>query len=187
MSGILQVLANNFVGVFSTWNPSDKDADIALSGGNLVATQGAGGQHGAVRSTLSRPATDHAYFEVTLSGVDKVQLVGLGNASATINQYPGTDVNGWSYYANNGNKVNNNVLTAYGTSLATVVGVELNNGTLIFWLDGVSQGNAFTGLTGNLFPMWGPGSVTAGPRVGTLKVGATAFTYPLPSGAAPWV
>lgn len=164
------------------WNPADKSAAVTLTELNALAQSTAA--NGSVRAVQGR-SSGHYYFE-SRKTLSSVYLIGLGNASATLANYPGVDANGWAYYGNDGQKYTNNVGTAYGTSAPAVVGVEYNSGTIIFWLDGVSQGNAFTGVTGTLYPMWGSGTSGAGTRDSRLNLGGSTFAYSTPAGAAPW-
>lgn len=62
----------------TTWNPSDKSTNTALSGGNLIATMSAVGSP-AVRS-IDRQIAGKFYFEFTLTTV--VGTVGFGIANA---------------------------------------------------------------------------------------------------------
>lgn len=71
----------------TTWNPSDKDANIVLSGGNLVATSsaGSGTVNTAVRATTAISATIKQYFEVTITGtIGQYMSVGVMNATASL-------------------------------------------------------------------------------------------------------
>ena len=172
----------------SIWNPLDKDADISLSGGNLVASITSA--NGGIRGTQGR-SSGHHYFEITVGGAGSaIHMVGLGNASATLAAYPGFDANGWSYFAADGRKYTNATDAAYGASYAAgdVIGVayDATAGTITFYKNGASQGTAFTSISGTLYPMWGPGGSTAGTRTATLNTGATAFAYSMPAGASAW-
>jgi SPRY domain len=185
MSAQQQVIAALGVAAPSTWNPNDKDADVSLSGGNLVASVTAA--NGSVRGTVGRDVGGHWYFEVTVGGAVNY-LVGIGTAAASLAIYPGGDANGRAYYSVPGEKYVNNTGSAYGATYTTgdVIGVEINAGAVTFWKNGVSQGSAFTGLSGTYYPMWGPGTNGAGTRTGTLNVGTSAFHSGLPSGAVAW-
>ncbi len=169
-----------------TWNPSDKGASVVLSGGNLVASVTAA--ISSVRATVSH-SSGHYYFEVTPGGVQE-HLIGIAKSTATLSSYPGADSDGWSYY-NSGQEYHSGTGSAYGASFAPgdVIGVEYNSGSLYFWKNGTVQASgtaAFTGITGSVFPMWGPGSSGAGTRSATINVGGSAFAYSLPSGASAW-
>lgn len=163
----------------TTWNPSDKSANITLSGGNLVATNTA---LGSVRGTVGK-ASGKWYWEVTVSTISVEATVGIGNSSATLTNNPGADVNGWGYISQ-GSKTTNNSASAYGAGYSSgdVIGValDMDNGTLTFYKNNVSQGQAFSGITGTIYPMVGEHSGD----VFTANFGTTAFTYAIPTGFA---
>jgi hypothetical protein len=78
-----------------TWNPADKNANIALSGGNLIAT--GGGVDNSVRGTVGFAAGSH-YFDVLMTnGVGPT--VGVMTAAAGIanGQYVGATAGGAGY------------------------------------------------------------------------------------------
>lgn len=174
--------------VTNTWNPSDKDADVTLSGGNLIATVvSAGSTTGAVRAITGRLHTDNAYFEVTLSSSDINQLAGIGKAAASLASYPGSDANSYGGYPYaNSHYTNGSATTNYITNTVVGVDVDLTAGTIRFVVAGKVLANAFTGISGTLYPMWGPATGAVGTRTGTLNTGGSAFTYALPSGATAW-
>jgi hypothetical protein len=94
-----------------TWNPSDKNASITLSGGNLTATGGTGSWHG-VRGTVSH-TTGKWQFEIKikLNTGNGNQMVGVGNASAVLNNYPNVNTNA-ACIQSNGNFGQNNSFAA---------------------------------------------------------------------------
>lgn len=168
---------------FSTWNPSDKGAAVVLSGGDLIASATASVD--SVRGSLGH-SSGHYYCEMVCSGSDN--LVGLGNASAGLSNFPGADANGYGYYNGTGNKYNGSGGVAYGSVWVAgdVIGIEYDNGSLKFYRNGDAQPVAFTGLTGTFFPMWASGTSGAGTRSATLNVGATTFAFGPPAGASAW-
>lgn len=91
--------------------------------------------------------------------------------------------NAGSYaYADNGNKITNSSSSAYGASFTNgdVIGValDLDAGTLVFYKNGVSQGTAFSSLSGSFFPEFS-GSSTP---VQAANFGQRPFTYTPPTG-----
>jgi hypothetical protein len=167
-----------------TWNNADKSAGVTLSGSDLIASTTA--TAGGVRGTQGRSSGVY-YFEITHSGADSAQLSGVGNSSANISLYPGSDTNGWAYYYQTGQKYTNNTGAAMPAAVtSTTLGVWLNAGDLKVIADGAAGGNLATGLTGNLYPFWSYGSGVAGTRTGTLNVGNSSFVWSLPSGATAW-
>lgn len=168
------------------WNPSDKDADITLSEANATASITATAQ-GVVRGVTGRDASGDHYFEVTVGGTDGRAFVGIAKSTASLTNYPGQDADGYGYIGVNGQKITNASGVAYGATWTAgdVIGVRLNAGTLTFYKNGVSQGSAYTGLTGTFFAAWGTETAVAGTRTGKLNAGREAFLS-LPSGATAW-
>lgn len=172
------------------WNPADKSPNIVLSGGDSIATLiSTGSQGGSIRGvTGHNAATADRYFEVQMNTTATfVQMLGVGRTNADLNNFPGIDPFAWSYYSHNGERYNNSAGTAYGATFAAldVIGVWLKNGDLRFFKNGVDQGLAFSGLTGTLFPMWGPATFGAGTRSALLNTGTGPFLS-LPTGAVAW-
>ena len=169
--------------LYATWNPSDKDADVTLSNGNLTAHNAAGG---TVRATIG-VSSGKWYWEVNIDDASGGVLLGVANGTAALGDFVGSDANGWGYYSLDGHKFNNGADAAYGATYTTnaVIGVKLDmdSGTIEFLKNNISQGTAYTGLTGTLYPAWGPagGSSPTAPN-GTANFGATAFVYSVPSG-----
>ena len=164
---------------YATWNPADKGAGVTLSNSNLTMTMAAGG---IARSTIG-VTSGKWYWEITRgAGVDCV--AGIANSSASLTVYLGSDANGWGYIGSNGNKLNNATSAAYGSaySSANVIGVylDMDAGTLEFLRGNVSQGIAYTGLTGTIFAAGGTNNSGDGQ---TANFGATAFTYAPPAGS----
>lgn len=168
----------------STWNPSDADPDVVLTGSNLVATVAS--SDAGVRGTLGH-STGKWYFEVTCTNA-QFHLAGVANASASINHYPGFDANGWGAFDFDGHRYNNSSDAACVASfVGGTLGVlwDADAGEISFQTSG-SLTLAFTGVSGTLYPMWGPGSPSFGPRTGTLNIGGSSFAHSLPSGATAW-
>lgn len=146
--------------VLCQWNPSDKNASNTLNFQNRSSTLAAG----ATRATRG-VAAGKWYWEVCLSYDDGSHgHIGVANATMSLANYPGQDANGWSYNGN-GNKYNNGG-SAYGATfgLNDVIGValDMDGGTITFYKNNVSQGQAFSGLSGTLYPAIGyPGAGSA--------------------------
>ncbi|MBI4946210.1 MAG: T9SS type A sorting domain-containing protein [Bacteroidetes bacterium] len=173
--------ANNFPAtpVYTTWNPSDKGAGITLSGGDLGALNTAAG---LVRSTVG-VSSGKWYWEVTKTDAPAGGSIGFAKSTAGINNYPGADANGWMYSGSNGYKYTGGVGVAYGAAYVQndVIGIalDMDAGSVTFYVNGVSQGVAYSGLTGTIFASVGAG---AAGKSWTTNFGATAFAYAVPSG-----
>jgi len=174
----------------SAWNPSDKDANIALNYLNALAAITAPDQ-GAIRGTQGRDASGDWYFEVSNdssggSTTDGRVMIGIGSGTASLAAYPGAATDSWGYLGSTAQLYNNATPAAYGATYTTeVIGVRINAGALTFYKGGVSQGTAATGITGTVYPMWGTPTGTAGSRWGTINTGGWDFVA-LPAGSTAW-
>jgi len=103
-----------------------------------------------------------------------------------LSNFVGTDANGYGYYSD-GSKYNGAGAVGYGSSWASVttigVAVDLDAGTLTFYKAGVSQGQAFSGLSGTFFAML---STDGTANSGTINTGATPFAFSPPPGYSAW-
>jgi SPRY domain len=168
---------------YATWNPVDKSGGVTLSGANLTAAIITGPPNGGnVRSTLGK-SSGKWYCEVTAA--TGYCDVGIGNSTMSLgpSSYVGADANGYGYYTN-GNKYNNGIPVGYGSTYTTgdVIGIalDMDSGTLTFYKNGVSQGVAYSGLSGTYYVAIG--NYTADADLGTANFGATAFAFPAPPG-----
>jgi hypothetical protein len=173
-----------------TWNSSDKDADVTLLGGDLIASVTYPSGLGGVRATTSRDASLNSFAEVIIAGTDITQLLGIGKAGSSLN-YPGEDTNGVGHSVGGNSVIYNAFVTIspYWTTQATVLGVlvDFTAGTLTFRRSGQFYAASYSsGITGTLYPMWAPGTGGAGARSGTLNTGGSAFALGLPPGATAW-
>jgi hypothetical protein len=128
------------------------------------------------------------YWEVTgNSSLEQMHGILLDTAVqgyAGSNNWVGFASDGYGYYTA-GTKWTSNSGVSYGASYTTgdVIGValDLDAGTLIFYKNNVSQGTAFTGLSGNFVPAV---SVTtnAGANSCDVNFGQQGFKYTPPTG-----
>lgn len=176
---IQQALLMAVAPTFATWNPADKNASISLAGGNLVATTAAAGEV-AVRGTISK-SSGKWFWEVTVTG-GSYGVYGVADSAHVLNLAPGEDAAhaGWGYLSSSGT-YHNGAFTAYGASYTTGdvigIGLDLDAGSITFYKNGVSQGVAYTGVSGTLFPM---SSMGAGRGSGaTINFGASSFAFPV--------
>lgn len=171
---------------FST---TDKGADLSLFGDLVTHVTFGGSTYHSIRGTSGK-ASGKWYFEVRPSsaggGFDMASYIGVGAATATVSNYVGQDANGWGYN-NAGFKANNAANTAYGATYTEddVIGVALDRdgGNLTFYKNNVTQGVAFTGLTGTLFPMASLLGLNAQSRA---YFDGDDLNYSPPAGYQPW-
>lgn len=166
-------------GNYAVLSPLDKTASLSVTNANLTASFSTTNQ---VCFSTFGVSNGKWYWEVNPSTTVE-DMIGVANASATRTGYTGSDANGWSYYKTNGNKYNNATGTAYGATYANtdIIGValDMDAGTLTFYKNNVSQGAAFTGLTGTLFPTLSTAGTGAAQ---SINFGQRPFTYTPPAG-----
>ncbi len=173
---------------YSTWNNSDKGSGLVVSAGSRNASSN--GTVNSIRGTQGRAVGTSRYLEFTFGGgnsnADNVALAGLGNSSATLSSYPGADVNGWAFYPGGPQAYNNNGAVSVGSNVSTFgIWLTAAGGFRVKTSGTDPTTDAFSGLTGTLYPMWGQGS-GAGSRECALNTGGSAWKLGLPSGATAW-
>ncbi len=108
--------------------------------------------------------------------------IGVSKIEATT-AYAGNTADGFCYRID-GNKYSNSTASAYGSSWALndVIGValDLDSGTVTFYKNGVSQGIAFTGLSGTFAPVVANGN-TSTTKTWNANFGQRPFTYTPPT------
>lgn len=169
-------------GNYATLNPL-QNGGVTLTNGNLDGTS-------APANWITTYATigissGKWYWEGTCTRSSANEaLMGIVKAGATLSSYVGFDANGWCYYtsASSSLKINNASTSAYGAIYTTgdVIGValDLDAGTLVFYKNGVSQGTAYSSLSGQFFPAISVISNSAW----VMNFGQRAFAYAAPSG-----
>jgi len=197
--------------VFATLNPLDTNpygTEVSYSNGNLTTTVGAG-NNWTNRYSFSTLAASQGkwYVECKVGNVGTANQFYVGviknRQTATINTSLGGIANGYGYYANSGNIINNGTdLSTSGASYTTgdIIGIalDLDNGTLDFYKNGTAQGDQVTGLdttadwqfSGNAYQdatwNWNFGNgyfgTTAVASAGTNASGNGIFEYDVPTG-----
>ena len=170
---------------YALWNSADKDVSISLDATSLIATSGLNNWRG-LRANIGK-SSGKWYWEITdnIAAATNGEFAGVSNTSAplTTGNFLGVDANGWGYYSFTGHKYNNGDQGAYGTTWgsADVIGVALDmtGGTITFYKNGVSVGQAFTGLSGTLFPH---AAMFVSGQSQTANFGASAFSGTVPTG-----
>lgn len=170
----------------TTWNPSDSNASLTFSVGNLVITNPATVWR-ASRANISKPSGKW-YWEVKIakSAAGGFEMVGVANSSLAVGtdgNYVGIDTNSTGYFGNNGNSYYNGVNTAFGATYGQgdVIGVALDTstGAVTYYKNGVSQGTVTHALTGAYYPavsLYNAGDIVS------ANFGAGPFYYTPPAG-----
>ena len=166
-------------GNYATLNPLDPTT-VTLSNGNLDCVTNNAATH--VRGTIGI-SSGKWYWEV-VAGSSSELLVGICTSSLPFSADM-TGGGGYSYYSGNGNKYTTSG-SSYGASWTTgdTIGVafDADAGTLTFYKNGSSQGQAFSGLTsGPFFPAASDGSSSASSNF-IINFGQREFEYEAPSG-----
>jgi hypothetical protein len=190
----------------SAWNPSDKDADVALLDSNYRA---AWSNSGAVRGTQARGnalGSGKRYFEVVIVKNTFTRLgIGIANSSFNISSnLLGTDDNSMGYVTDGGTGSLNTGFGAHAIISPFVAGSAISiavnfttgrwwaalNGTYVAGGDPVAGTNGipFTNNPadvppGAYFPA-AAGTSTTGVEV--LLITQGAFLHPIPSGYSAW-
>ena len=168
---------------FAVLNPLDKGSSITMSEGNLKISTTSTTAYQNIRSSLSM-TSGKWYWEATGGAC----VLGIGTAATPVetNTALGNTANGWGY-SSNGVKTNSGSAVSYGATYTTsdVMGVALDlvNGTLTFYKNGVSQGVAYSGLSTSTeyFAMFGP--FNSGVQQNwQVNFGQRPFTYTPPTG-----
>lgn len=169
----------------TTWNPSDKNASVTLSGGNLIATS-AGGSFQSVRGSTAK-SSGKWVFEINVDSGTQ-HMLGLANASEALTNFPGASGNNSvGYYSAGGLKYINGSSAAYGAGYAinddVMVCVDVDARTCFFIRAGTTNGSIdISAITGDLYAMWSCN--TAGAN--TVNFGGSAFVNTVPSGYEAW-
>ncbi len=171
----------------TTWNPSDKSANITLSGSNLTATDTATDTRALVRATTSK-TSGKWHFEATLVSGTVSPGIGVANATASLTAYLGVDNNGIGWFCTgsvNRNGGQQGVVDSYAATDILAVEVDLDNHLIYFQKNGGSRSSGFdiSAITGALFPTFSGYDLNSAM---TANFGHTAFTITPTSGYSAW-
>jgi len=169
---------------FATFNPLDHfSTNVDFSEANLTHTVPAGSySNGGVATSNITMTSGKWYCEMT--ALSTRSMVGIAKLPRDNMRYLGEKVTGYGYYYD-GKKYNNAGSSSYGASYTTndIIGIalDLDAGTLIFYKNGVSQGTAFTGLSGEF--VFATGNTNVSVTVSTaVNFGQRPFAYTPPTG-----
>ena len=142
---VFDVPTNNF----AVLNPLSSYSTIALSEGNLKASESAN----VGRTAFSSIALQSGkwYFEAYVQTAGTYVGIGLSDDSYTGSSYTGDSANSYGYLSHSGNKYNNGAAVGYGATFTAgdivSAAFDVTTGTLTFYKNGVSQGTAFTSIS----------------------------------------
>ena len=180
-------------GNYCTWNPiapsTVVNGTVTRSDGNLVSTDG-GTTYGLASIGTIAVSSGKWYWEVTLTTASDIYAnIGVVNLNSPLgaNLHTGICYRQSNGYKDSGSNVfgGGGAGTAYGATYAAgdVIGValDLDGGTITFYKNGVSQGTAYSSISGNYTPGVGDGA-NGSSYTFTLNAGQRAFAYTAPSG-----
>jgi len=169
------------IGNYATFNPLN--AGSTISNGNLDVTTTPASGYGLTYGTIG-VSSGKWYFEMSPTSVAGATEFGIAKAGGSLSAAIGTLASGYCYLSN-GLKGNNSSYGSYGATYTTgdVIGIalDLDAGTLIFYKNGVSQGTAFSGLSGEFFPAVSDSSNSASSSA-VANFGQRAFHTAAPTG-----
>jgi hypothetical protein len=182
-------VGNEVVGNYATLNPLDRQStNGTLSNGNLDLTQSSAAW-AMYRGTMA-VSSGKWYYEVNI-GASQYSAFGILSieyqmASAT-NNWPSQTGAGNTYalYPYDGKKYDGTQGISYATANTSPAGdvygvaFDLDNGTITFYKNGSSLGQAFTGISGTFAPAAWLYNQTASD---SYNFGQRAFAYTAPSG-----
>lgn len=176
---------NHFRGV--VWDSFNCSANLTLSSDFLTAESNSTNS-GVVRATRGVSADDW-YWEIAVisrnGGVGPALIVGIANAlhglGFALGSVSSGGQSGYGYRHDARKQGGGGALTSYGVSYNTpkVIGVELrfSSGELEFFVDDVSQGVAFTGISGTYYPAMSAAQLSP-PGKATLRASRASQSYP---------
>lgn len=188
---------------YNTFDPSNKAASITVSGGNLTAGNASYTFACIFGLASNAHSTGKYYCEMTINNVGgsgNQSGFGFGNASANLNNYLGSDANGWWYWSQVGaisNFYNSGAALSPIPTLVYVYGdvigmaLDLTAGKAWFSVNGTwnNSGNPSSGTSPSFtFPT----GITYYPIAcffwggATINFGATTYFSTAPSGFSNW-
>jgi hypothetical protein len=178
-------LTNATTANYCVLNQLNRFSSTSISNANLTFTSSAAAWQSAA-STMA-VSSGKWYWEITCGTTSaNGTVIGISNPRTNfnnINTYIGEAVDSYSYYSATGQKINNAAGAAYGAAFTTndIIGValDLDVGTLVFYKNNVSQGTAYSGLTGSFCPSVG---IFDSGRFIDANFGQRPFTYTPPTG-----
>ena len=173
------------IGNYCVFNSLNKGDDVTLSNGNLQAATTSSPKDG-VFGTIGVSSGKY-YWEVELTSADGNTNAAIGVALGSLSPDAASPTSAGAYFYSsyNGNKWLSSADSSYGDSYTTgdIIGValDLDNSTLAFYKNGVSQGNATTSLpSGTYFPYVGDNANNAAQTV-VANWGQREFSHSAPT------
>lgn len=181
-----------------TWNPNDIGSGLSLSNDNFTVTSSVSTWR-SVRATKGK-SEGKWYWEITLddivgSGAVKRNVTGIGTSESSLSTFVGATEKslGWSQHDNYLHYDDDVAITSYGESNNNgVIGIalDLDNDTIEYFMNGVSQGVIDEYSIINLNPddglFYPTESLAVSGATTSVNFGATPFQYDIPYGFKPY-
>jgi len=167
-------------GNYCVMSPIDNGGNT-LSNGNLTVVSPVGTAP-MTKGTFG-VSSGKWYWEVTPTALGS-SSIGIAGATVPSSETVGTNPLSWGYLQD-ARKYNNTSTTSYGSSYTTndVIGValDMDAGTLTYYKNNISQGQAFSGITGTVLPALSDFSADPA-TTWQVNFGQRPFSYTPPSG-----
>jgi hypothetical protein len=174
-------------GNYCVWNPIDPNALIGggIVDGNLLGYPANTAGRGVLKGTIVLPTSGQYYFEITPTVLTSAVAI-IGICKTTV-PYNASSFSAGDLYAYRSTPDGWNGATTitYGASYTTndVIGVafDASAGTITFYKNGASQGQAYSGISGEYTP-FAADQTTGGVTQYALNCGQRPFAYTPPTG-----
>lgn len=174
---------------YATFDPLNKDANILLSGDDLIATANSTNWKGAIGTFALE--SGKPYFEITINN-NANYVLGVSSIIDSASTYLGFSSTGYGYVNQLSNKINNNISVGVGVLANTPgdviqVWINLDSGKIWWGLNGVPMAGDPIAGTGEMYGgLVGPKAIHASVfNVGTsctLNSGQSPLAYPIQPG-----
>lgn len=170
----------------NTLDPSNMGAGIEISDDLLSVSLA---PSASVRATNGL-RVGKWYWEVTLDSASVIaHMIGISSKSLSMNGFIHGGLSRL-YYANSGNTYPLNLKYGSALKVGDTLGLalDLDNGTLTYYKNGLSLGVAFDDILdlGEVYPSLSTGSSGKFDNVTSINFGAKDFKHPIPSGFKPY-
>lgn len=133
-----------------TWNPADTNANLTLSGGNLVITRGAASQSTwfSSRANTGRSAGKRVFANTntTVTASNDGLMTGLMTILDALTTFPGQNADSYGMHSINGRCYNNNTQVGTdfspGFSTGDVILFAVDFAAGLIWVGGIKSGTA---------------------------------------------
>jgi hypothetical protein len=173
-------------GNYCTLNPLINISGHTFSNGNLQVVTSSS-NYGTFASTVAAPPSGKWYAEALISATSGYPLVGIAGTGCTFGttSYLGGQATMYAYYGVNGNKYNNGTSSSYGATYGAgdIIGIayDADAGTITFYKNGVSQGQAYSSITsGSYYFAGNEFNSASGTQI--WNFGQRSWAYQAPSG-----